>query len=192
MKSCQALMTVQYSSCWACKFFFIRDFKMGNSSLIGIISDTHDNRPLIRKAVKILTKRKIDHLIHAGDFISPFTAADFSGLSCPFTGVFGNNDGERLGIAKAYLSLGNVHSVSTELNICERKIYIRHEPDAVEVIAKSQEYDVVVYGHTHKIDIRKIGKSLLINPGECCGWVTGNATVFVVNLMSLEVEKILL
>ena len=165
---------------------------MENSPLLGVISDTHDNRPLIRKAVRILISRKINHLIHAGDFISPFTAADFNGLSCPFTGVFGNNDGERLGLAEAYSSLGNIYSVSTELNICERKLYIRHEPDAVESVAKSQEYDIVVYGHTHKIDIRQVGKSLLVNPGECCGWVSGNPTVLVVNLTSLEVEKILL
>ena len=165
---------------------------MENSALLGIISDTHDNRPLIRKAVRILSNRKINHLIHAGDFISPFTAADFSGLTCPFTGVFGNNDGERLGLSEAYSSLGSIHSVSTELNICERNVYIRHEPDAVESIAKSQEYDMVVYGHPHKIDIRQVGKSLLVNPGECCGWVSGNPTVLVVNLTSLEVEKILL
>ena len=82
--------------------------------------------------------------------------------------------------------------MSTELNICERKLYIRHEPDAVESVAKSQEYDIVVYGHTHKIDIRQIGKSLLINPGECCGWVSGSPSVLVVNLRNLEVEKILL
>ena len=165
---------------------------MEKPALLGVISDTHDNRPLIRKAVRILSNRKINHLIHAGDFISPFTAADFNGLSCPFTGVFGNNDGERLGLAEAYSSLGNIYSVSTELNICQRKLYIRHEPDAVESVAKSQEYDIVVYGHTHKIDIRQIGKSFLINPGECCGWGSGSPSVLVVNLRNLEVEKILL
>ena len=60
-----------------------------------------------------------------------------------------------------------------------------HYPELAIPIAKSGEYDIVVYGHTHKIDIQK-GESLLLNPGETGGWTTGKATVAVVDIETLE------
>ena len=56
-----------------------------------------------------------------------------------------------------------------------------------EPIAKSGEYDVVIYGHTHEIDVRKEG-TLIVNPGETGGWTTGRSTVAIVDLDSLEAE----
>ena len=125
-------------------------------------------------------------MIHAGDFITPFTAKDFSDLDCPFTGVFGNNDGERLGLASAYNGLGPLHAVSTEMEIAGRRIYTRHEPDAIEAIAQSGHYDVVIYGHTHQIDVREVGNTWIVNPGECCGWVTGRSTIVLFDLEAME------
>ena len=60
-----------------------------------------------------------------------------------------------------------------------------HYPELAIPIAKSGDYDIVVYGHTHEIDIQK-GESLLLNPGETGGWTTGKATVAVVDLETLE------
>lgn len=62
--------------------------------LIGAVSDSHDNLPLIEKAVKILNEQKVALVLHAGDYVAPFTIARFSKLDCQFIGVFGNNDGD--------------------------------------------------------------------------------------------------
>jgi predicted phosphodiesterase len=43
----------------------------------------------------------------------------------------------------------------------------------------------VVYGHTHKVDIRE-GKPLIINPGECSGWLYGQATVVTLDLETMK------
>ena len=48
----------------------------------------------------------------------------------------------------------------------------------------------MVYGHTHKPDIRKVGGTLVVNPGEAGGWLYGRSTVAVVDLESMEVELI--
>ncbi|HCL90984.1 MAG TPA: YfcE family phosphodiesterase, partial [Candidatus Atribacteria bacterium] len=48
---------------------------------IGIISDTHDNLPKIKKAVGIFNREKVELVLHAGDFVSPFTFLEFKNLN---------------------------------------------------------------------------------------------------------------
>jgi putative phosphoesterase len=62
--------------------------------LIGAVSDSHDNLPLIEKAVKVINNQKVALVLHAGDYIAAFTVARFAQLNCPLIGVFGNNDGD--------------------------------------------------------------------------------------------------
>jgi len=62
--------------------------------LIGLISDTHDNLPMIEKAVKKLNEENVALVLHAGDYISPFVIPKFKTLNAPLIGVFGNNDGD--------------------------------------------------------------------------------------------------
>lgn len=64
--------------------------------LIGIMSDTHDNLIFTKKAIKLFNSRKVEHVIHAGDYTSPFTLKLFRELKCKYTGIFGNNDGDKL------------------------------------------------------------------------------------------------
>ena len=74
--------------------------------MIGIMSDTHDNLEAIRKAVEFLNAQKVSLVLHAGDYIAPFTVNEFKKLSCPFVGVFGNNDGERKGLLRSFAEMG--------------------------------------------------------------------------------------
>ena len=62
---------------------------------IGIMSDTHDNLPLIRRAVDRMNEEEVDLVLHAGDFVSPFVIPALSDLEAPLIGVWGNNDGDR-------------------------------------------------------------------------------------------------
>jgi hypothetical protein len=50
--------------------------------------------------------------------------------------------------------------------------------------------DIVIYGHTHKYNFGKKDKILFINPGEASGWLYKEATIAIVNLKNLNVEKI--
>ena len=133
-----------------------------------------------------LSSQCAGYIIHSGDFIAPFTAQDYAGITCPFVGVFGNNDGERIGLTGAYAKLGKLYPVSTEVEWADRRIYVRHEPDAIEAIAASGAYDLIIYGHTHQLDVRKEGKTWIVNPGECCGWTTDRATIVVFDLEKME------
>jgi uncharacterized protein len=42
-------------------------------SLIGLISDSHDNLNAIRKAVEFFNRKEVKAVLHAGDLVSPFT-----------------------------------------------------------------------------------------------------------------------
>jgi putative phosphoesterase len=37
--------------------------------MIGIISDTHDNLPAIKRAVDLFNEKNVDLVLHAGDFV---------------------------------------------------------------------------------------------------------------------------
>jgi putative phosphoesterase len=61
---------------------------------IGIVADSHDNVPAIKKAVEYFNKSNIRFVIHAGDYIAPFSVKEFLRLKTKLLGGFGNNDGE--------------------------------------------------------------------------------------------------
>lgn len=156
--------------------------------LIGIIADTHDNLPAIHKAVAILNERRVEHVIHAGDFCSPFTFRALKHLQCDFTGIYGNNDGERVLLQK--LSQGRIFTQPYVLELVGKKIVIMHEQHVVEALADSNHFDLIVYGHTHTPDIRKQGNTLIVNPGELSGWLYGRSTMAIADLSLQSAELI--
>lgn len=155
---------------------------------IGILADTHDNVPRIEQAVDLFNARGVEHVVHAGDFISPFAIEPLKRLRCPVLAVFGNNDGERIGVAARFEGIGEVHPNVGAASLGGREIAVVHYPELAEPLARSGAYDLVVYGHTHRIDERREGSCLLLNPGEAGAWLTGRSTVAIVDLEGLTAE----
>ena len=155
--------------------------------LIGIMSDSHDNMVAIKKAVKFFNGHKVELVLHAGDIVSPFTALEFEKLKMKFVVVFGNNDGDKPYLLERFKKIGSISQDPIELTAGGKKIVLMHQPKFIDQLLKDTKYDVVVYGHTHKIDIR-VGKSVIINPGETGGWLTGCATVALLNTADLKPE----
>jgi putative phosphoesterase len=154
---------------------------------VGLITDSHDNQITLSKAVELLNRKGVDRVLHAGDYIAPFNARVLKQLRMPFEGVFGNNDGERFGLRAAFGDIGPIHRAPHEVVHAGRKILILHEPDALDALVASGVYDVIFYGHTHQIEVRP-GATLVVNPGEACGWVTGRATIGILDLSAMKVE----
>ena len=152
---------------------------------LGVMSDSHDNIPNVKRAVALFNEIGVELVVHAGDFIAPFAIDPLADLNCKVVGVFGNNDGERVVLVKKFEAIGEVHPNLASTSLGDKTIAVMHYPELAIPIAKSGEYDIVVYGHTHKIDIQK-DSSLLLNPGETGGWTTGKATVAVVDIKTLE------
>ena len=152
---------------------------------IGIISDTHDHLPNIRRAVEIFNVEKIDALIHAGDFIAPFSLLPFRDLNLPIFAVYGNNDGERVGLQARAKKIGfEIHDRFYQFDLGGAHFMIDHYPLEAEAALKDfGNCDYIITGHTHKQKIEKLEEGpLMINPGEACGYVEGQNLIGVLQL----------
>ncbi len=151
---------------------------------IGLIADTHDNLPKIEKAIKVFNTKRVSLVLHAGDYIAPFSLSLFKKLKCEYLGVFGNNDGEREGLLK--VSEGRIKEAPLIIERDSRKIVLIHELGKLDL--KNTNCNLVIFGHTHKSKIRKNNSVLFINPGECGGWLTKRSTVGILDLDSLSID----
>ncbi|AAL65017.1 metallophosphoesterase [Pyrobaculum aerophilum] len=166
--------------------------------LLVAVSDSHDNIAAIKKLGDALRSRGVSLVIHAGDWVSPFTARflrEAVGEGVRVVGVWGNNEGERpyfLEVAKKF----NVEIAgdAAELEVAGRKIAVYHgtSPVLLKALAESGLYDIVIYGHTHQAVIEKRGRTLVVNPGELCGCLTGRSSYALINVEKLEVDLIYL
>ena len=153
---------------------------------IGLIADSHENMPMIAKAVELFNRERVELVLHAGDIISPITAKEFSKLKARMIIVLGNNDGEKFFLRERFKSIGEIHEGKWEGEIDGKRLLLIHAPDMLGALEKSGSYDIIVYGHTHKLDIRK-GETLVVNPGECGGWITGRCTIAILDTEKMEV-----
>ena len=160
--------------------------------MIGIMSDSHDNCDAIKKVVRLFNDLKCKLVIHAGDFVAPFAAREMAHLQCPVKAVFGNCDGEKKGLAKAISPFGEIKESPFVFSHAGRRILITHVHFSVNKYAASEKYQAVVFGHTHKPEITLSHKTLLINPGETGGWLTGRGTVALLDPSIWEAEIIAL
>ena len=85
------------------------------------------------------------------------------------------------------LAGGKIHRPPYELDYNEKKILILHEPNNLDALVASGYFDAIIYGHTHDVDIQR-GRTIVINPGECGGWLRGRRTVALWDVEFGEVE----
>ena len=160
--------------------------------MIGIMADSHDNLNSIKQAVRMFKRARCSLVIHAGDIVAPFAARELANLSCPVKAIFGNCDGERQGLEKTFSSFGEIKEAPLIFNQKNINFFVTHVPRNLDPLLASGKYHVVIYAHTHKPEIRKGKKNLLINPGETGGWLSGRSTAAILDPGSLTVNIITL
>ena len=136
------------------------------NTLVGIVSDTHEDVRMIIKAVKLFKERSPSIVIHCGDIISPPVLERFAGL--PLRLVFGNNDGERSGLKKKCEELGFLEIDDTlTFEHAGKKFFVNHgtSPRVINEAVAMQAYDYVLHGHTHVPRDEVVGGTRIINPG---------------------------
>jgi putative phosphoesterase len=118
-------------------------------------------------------------VLHAGDYIAPFTAKPYAELDIPLIGVFGNNCAETETLRKVYSEVGgDLRGYFAEVEADGLKIALLHGHRKQDVDrAFSGEYDVIVRGHTHQPSIGEENGVLVIKPGEVCGYLTGTNSI---------------
>lgn len=163
--------------------------------LIGIISDTHDNLPLIEKAVQTLNEQKVGLVLHAGDYVAGFAVPKFKALNCKLIGVFGNNDGDHELLKKRFSETSNctIHDRFAAVTVDGTyRVALLHgdEIELLNALADSGYFDTIVHGHSHMKGIHRRGKTLMVNPGEVCGYLTGKPTIALLDTVKHEAEII--
>jgi hypothetical protein len=120
---------------------------------IGLIADTHG---LVRPDVPAVFNG-VDLILHAGDVGS---GAVLSELECvaPVEAVEGNVDSEQLRLPRTLVR-----------QIDGTEILVTHGNETgsptPEKLAARYHADVIVFGHTHRPLIRRVGRVLVVNPG---------------------------
>jgi putative phosphoesterase len=162
--------------------------------LIGAISDTHDNLPQIEKVVKYLNAQNVELVLHAGDYVAGFVIPKFKMLNCKLIGVFGNNDGDHELLKKRFGETTNctIHDQFATITVDGYKIALLHgtETELLNAIIDSGYFNAVIHGHSHNKSVEKKGKTLAINPGELCGYLSGKSTLALLDTIKQEAKII--
>lgn len=156
--------------------------------LIGLISDSHDHSPHLKQAAQIFKQHKVDLVLHAGDYCSPFTISFFEGFS--LKGVIGKNDGDHFQLKEKFEAMGGtlgLHFLDLKVDGYKIALYNGIEPPITAALEHCGHYDIVVSGHTHQKKKETVNGTLAINPGTAHGF--GNeATFALLNTDSKRVE----
>ena len=161
--------------------------------IVGLLSDTHDRLPLIDEAVKRLNEMKVELVLHAGDYVSPFVAINFKHLKAPLIGVFGNNDGDRMTLKKKFAEFGaDIRGRFAFVLVDGLRIALLHgdETELMRSLLELESHDILVSGHTHEPKAYRKGRTLIINPGETCGYLSGKPTISILDTETLDVKNI--
>jgi putative phosphoesterase len=155
---------------------------------LGVFSDTHDRLEKIEHAARVFVDQGVDLIVHCGDMIAPFIKNALSIVEAsgtPAVGVYGNNDGERAGIVKIMGGILKVEGDVLELERAGKKIVVYHGTSLtlLNALIHSGRYDLVLTGHTHQKRVEMVNQTLVVNPGEGCGYLTGEATIAIVELL---------
>lgn len=117
---------------------------------IGVLSDTHGK--LREEVAEIL--RECDVILHAGDINTPKVMESLQAIA-PLYIVRGNADKEWAEEIPEMLSE----------EICGLQVFMVHNKK--QIPKDTGDYDLVVFGHSHKYEERKEGNCLYLNPGSC-------------------------
>ena len=156
---------------------------------IGLMADTHDHLAATAELLRRMTAGDVGMILHAGDFCAPFALRPFAEANIPLAGVFGRNDGDREGLRAAASACVGVELYESphSLEIGRHRILLVH--DIGEVHQRSlAAHSVVVHGCVHQLEMKERGETLLVNPGEACGWVYGSPTAAILDLETRQVE----
>lgn len=140
---------------------------------IALLSDIHDNTHNLRRALQQAQTAGCTQLLFLGDMAELSTFRLLRELwPHEMQLVAGNNDYPRAAFhdfAEA-APLTHFHEDSAELELGGRRIYMTHEPmNGVLYAAECGEFDLVLFGHTHRGGQQAHGHTIVANPGDVQG-----------------------
>lgn len=159
---------------------------------IGIFADIHDHIDNARRAVACFNAAGCELVLFAGDLVSPLVVPALRELNCPLLGCYGDNDGNKRGIAAGMRIIGPLGEPPFGLETADgTRILLAHQLEHLAGLVEGCQ--VVISAHTHraKVTLREDGL-LFVNPGETSGWTTRQPTVALLETSPLSAEIVAL
>lgn len=155
---------------------------------IGIFGDAHDHLDNVRRAVVEFNRLECELVLFAGDLVSPMVVPCLRRLKCPMIGCFGDNDGNKIGIAGGMKIVGLLGEPPFGVVANDgTRILLTHVPESTRDMAEG--FDVVVSAHTHRPKIATDNDGRLwINPGETSGWTFRQPSMALLETQPLHAE----
>ncbi len=155
---------------------------------IGIFGDAHDHLDNVRRAVSAFNRLQCGLVLFAGDLVSPMVVPCLRKLKCPLIGCFGDNDGNKIGIAGGMRIVGTLGEPPFGVIAADgTRILLTHVPESARGLTDG--FDAVVFAHTHRPKIATDdGGRLLINPGETSGWTFRQPSIALLETRPLRAE----
>ncbi|HUO52225.1 MAG TPA: YfcE family phosphodiesterase [Gemmatimonadaceae bacterium] len=156
---------------------------------VGVLADTHDRVPAVAEFCRRFREAGAGLVLHAGDYCAPFALRPVIEAGLTLAGVFGRIDGDHEALRmEAARGIGielfeSPHSVE----VAGARILLVH--DIGDVSERSvAEHGIVIHGFTHEQRMKSVGDSLILNPGEACGWLYGTPSAAILDLDTRKVE----
>ena len=126
----------------------------GEERRIGLVSDTHGMfRPQLFQALE-----GVELILHAGDVGADEILARLETIA-PVQAVYGNTDAPGRRLLRE----------SIDITVDGVRIHVSHGHEVgspnPERLATKYDADVIVYGHTHRQLVARVGDRLIVNPG---------------------------
>ena len=136
---------------------------------IAVLADIHGNMAYLERAQKLIEAKGLKVVIVCGDVQDEESLEELDNWGKKIYLVLGNADyyiREKIeaGMLRTKnieisLNFGNLTLDGTKIAYC-------HYPNLARKLAESGQFDVVFYGHNHRPWEEKVGKTILLNPGE--------------------------
>ena len=154
---------------------------------VGLISDTHIPTRAKKIPLKVFNLlENVDFIIHAGDLVELKVIDKLEQLA-PVLAVHGNMDKK---------DIPKVLPRINKLKLLDWNIGVTHDPGSLfnrtkmQKIVEEQNFDALIYGHTHHPNIKWIGKKLYINPGSPTNPLPPFITKPAIAILELTREKV--
>ena len=128
--------------------------------MLTVVSDTHgtDSHRLTGRTLEAV--RDADHVVHAGDFTTAAVYDAIAAEAAGLTAVTGNN--ERPALRERLPAEATVEWAGHRILVVHGH---RHTDTALGMLARQEDADIVVVGHSHRPELGELDGRLLVNPG---------------------------
>lgn len=138
------------------------------------MSDTHKKLGRAKKAVDLLIDKGAEFIVHAGDIVRVELLDYLEEKNIRYVAVLGNNDYHLYSVVDKY----NLVTEPYYFKLANKTWKLMHYPKYIFPL----DTDIIVYGHTHDVDISFNGRNLILNPGEVCARDSGFSSCITLDI----------